>query len=44
MTLFVEERFANFDQQAAFSAATVLALIAVAVLLLTKLLHPKGAR
>jgi sulfate transport system permease protein len=44
MTLFVEERFANFDEQAAFSAATVLALIAVVILLLTKLLRPKGAR
>jgi sulfate transport system permease protein len=44
MTLVVEERFANFDEQAAFSAATVLALIAVVILLLTKLLRPKGAR
>jgi sulfate transport system permease protein len=43
MTLFVEERFTNFDQQAAFSAATVLALIAIAILLLTKLLRPKGS-
>jgi sulfate transport system permease protein len=42
MTLFVEERFGNFDQQAAFAAATVLALMAVLVLLLTKLLRPKG--
>ena len=29
-TLFVEERYQNFDQTAAFAAATVLALIAVA--------------
>jgi sulfate transport system permease protein len=43
MTLFVEERFGNFDQQAAFSAATVLALIAILILLLTKLFRPKGA-
>jgi sulfate transport system permease protein len=43
MTLFVEERFGNFDQQAAFAAATVLALVAVVILLLTKLLRPKGA-
>jgi sulfate transport system permease protein len=43
MTLFVEERFGNFDQQAAFSAATVLALIAIVILLLTKVLRPKGA-
>jgi sulfate transport system permease protein len=42
MTLFVEERFGNFDQQAAFSAATALALIAILILLLTKLLRPKG--
>jgi sulfate transport system permease protein len=41
MTLFVEERFGNFDQQAAFSAATVLALIAIVILLLTKFLRPK---
>jgi sulfate transport system permease protein len=43
MTLFVEERFGNFDQQAAFSAATALALIAIVILLLTKILRPKGA-
>ncbi|HEY0485447.1 MAG TPA: sulfate ABC transporter permease subunit [Mycobacteriales bacterium] len=42
MTLFVEERFAAFDQQAAFSAATVLALAAIVILLLTKLLRSKG--
>jgi sulfate transport system permease protein len=42
MTLFVEERFGNFDQQAAFSAATALALVAIVILLLTKLLRPKG--
>jgi sulfate transport system permease protein len=41
LTLFVEERFQNFDQPAAFAAATTLALIAVASLLLTKLLRPK---
>ncbi|GAA1265314.1 putative sulfate ABC transporter, permease protein CysW [Planotetraspora silvatica] len=42
LTLFVEERFQNFDQPAAFAAATALALIAVITLLLTKLLRPKG--
>jgi sulfate transport system permease protein len=42
MTLFVEERFGNFDQQAAFSAATVLALISIVILLLVKLSRPKG--
>lgn len=43
MTLFVQERFENFEQGAAFAAATALALIAVIILLLTKLLNPKGA-
>jgi sulfate transport system permease protein len=42
LTLFVEERFQNFDQPAAFAAATALALIAIVTLLLTKLLQPKG--
>jgi sulfate transport system permease protein len=41
MTLYVEERFQNFDQPAAFAAATALALVAVVTLLLTKLLQPK---
>jgi len=41
ITLFVEERFQNFDQQAAFAAATALAIIAVVTLLLTKLITPK---
>jgi sulfate transport system permease protein len=43
MTLFVEERFDNFDQPAAFAAATALALIAILTLLLTKFLRPKDA-
>jgi sulfate transport system permease protein len=42
ITLFVEERFQNFDQPAAFAAATVLGLLAVLTLLLTKLITPKG--
>ena len=41
LTLFVEERFQNFDQPAAFAAATALALMAIVILLLTKLLRPK---
>jgi len=41
LTLFVEERFQNFDQPAAFAAATALALMAIVTLLLTKLLRPK---
>jgi sulfate transport system permease protein len=44
LTLFVEERFQNFDQAAAFAAATLLALIAVITLLLTKLLRPKDSK
>ncbi len=42
ITLFVEERFQNFDQPAAFAAATVLGLLAVLTLLLTKLINPEG--
>ena len=41
LTLFVEERFQNFDQPAAFAAATALALMAVVTLLLTKFRRPK---
>jgi len=41
VTLFVEERFQNFDQQAAFAAASALALIAVLTLLAISVLRPK---
>lgn len=41
LTLFVEERFNNFEQPAAYAAATLLALIAVISLLVTRLLQPK---
>ncbi|MFI0480199.1 sulfate ABC transporter permease subunit [Actinomadura sp. 9N215] len=41
LTLFVEERFENFDVQASYAAALALAVIAVASLLATKLLRPK---
>ncbi|GAA2214301.1 sulfate ABC transporter permease subunit CysW [Nonomuraea monospora] len=41
LTLFVEERFQNFDEGAAFAAATALALIAVVTLLFLKILRPK---
>jgi sulfate transport system permease protein len=44
LTLFVEERFQNFEQPAAFAAATALALIAIITLLLTKLLRPKDGK
>lgn len=41
VTLYVEERFENFGQTAAFAASTALALIAIVTLLLTRLLRPK---
>ncbi|WUH99855.1 sulfate ABC transporter permease subunit [Spirillospora sp. NBC_00431] len=41
LTLFVEERFENFDVHASYAAALALAVIAVASLLATKLLRPK---
>jgi sulfate transport system permease protein len=40
-TLFVEERYQNFDTTSAFATATVLALVAILILLITKLLRPK---
>jgi sulfate/thiosulfate transport system permease protein len=40
-TLYVEERYQNYDQTAAFTTATALALIAIVILLITKLLRPK---
>ena len=40
-TLFVEERYQNYDYTTAFATATVLALVAVLTLLLTRLLRPK---
>ena len=40
-TLFVEERFQNFDQPAAYAMAFALAAIAVVVLLAINLLRPK---
>jgi sulfate/thiosulfate transport system permease protein len=43
LTLFVQERFENFNQTAAFAAATALAMIAVLTLLLAKLLRPKDS-
>ena len=45
LTLFVQERFGNFDQQSAYAASFALALIAVVTLLATNLLRPKeGSR
>jgi sulfate transport system permease protein len=44
LTLFVEERFQNFDRTAAYSAALALAAIAIVALLLMSLLRPKEVR
>ena len=41
ITLFVQERFENFDKIAAYSASFALAAIAVVVLLVMNLLRPK---
>jgi sulfate transport system permease protein len=41
ITLFVQERYENFDAVAAYSASFALAMIAVVVLLLMSLLRPK---
>ena len=42
ITLFVEERFENFDQTAAYSAAFALAVLAVLSLLVARRLRPAG--
>jgi sulfate transport system permease protein len=42
-TLFVEERYQNFDQTASFATATVLALIAVLILAATNLLRGRDS-
>lgn len=42
LTLFVEERYQNFDQTAAYAASFSLAFVAVVILLFVKLLRPKG--
>ena len=41
LTLFVQERYQNFDQPAAYAASFALAVIAVITLLLINLLRPK---
>jgi sulfate transport system permease protein len=41
LTLFVEERFQNFDQQSAYAAAFAMAVVAVLSLLITILLRPR---
>ncbi|HKG52060.1 MAG TPA: ABC transporter permease subunit, partial [Actinomycetales bacterium] len=42
LPLYVEERFQNFDQPAAFAVATLLAVIAAATLVATRLLRSRG--
>jgi sulfate/thiosulfate transport system permease protein len=41
VTLFVQERYQNFDQQAAYASALVLVLAAVIALLISRALRPK---
>jgi sulfate/thiosulfate transport system permease protein len=41
LTLYVQDRFENFDQQGAYAASFLLAVIAIATLLLITLLRPK---
>ena len=43
VTLVVEERFQNFDQQTAYASSVALAATAIAILVLISLLRPKGA-
>jgi sulfate transport system permease protein len=42
LTLFVEDSYQNYNTVGAYAGATLLALLAVVSLLLTKLLRPKG--
>jgi sulfate/thiosulfate transport system permease protein len=44
VTLYVEQEYNNIDQPGAYAAATVLALIAIIALLITKLLQPRTGR
>lgn len=41
VTLFVQERYQNFDQQAAYASAVLLVLTAVVALLISRVLRPK---
>jgi len=41
LTLFVEERFQNFDQQSAYAAAFAMAVVAILTLLVITLLRPR---
>jgi sulfate transport system permease protein len=42
VTLFVQERFENFDQQAAYAGATALVVVAVVALIASRFLRPQG--
>jgi sulfate transport system permease protein len=42
VTLLVEERYRNFDQTAAYAAATALVIVAVVSLILSRFLRPRG--
>jgi sulfate/thiosulfate transport system permease protein len=44
MTLFVQERFQNFDQQAAYAGATALVVVAVFALIITRFIRPQGGQ
>lgn len=44
LPLYVQDRFENFDQTAAFAVATLLAVIAAVALILSKFLRPKESR
>jgi sulfate/thiosulfate transport system permease protein len=42
-TLFVQESFQNFDQQAAYAASAALVVTAVAAIVVSRFLRPKGS-
>src|SRR3954451_5758607 len=42
VTLFVQERFQNFDQPAAYASATALVIVAVSALVASRFLRPQG--
>ena len=42
VTLFVQERFQNFDQPAAYAGATALVAVAVLALIVSRFLRPQG--
>ncbi len=42
VTLFVQERFQNFDQPAAYAGATALVVVAVVALIVSRFLRPQG--